>query len=89
MWSHRPTGQTSSQGPGKGLGSGEGLGHPPSWQQSDSVQAPLMRAPLDQHSCHSPRNVAPAAHIDWSAKADRPHVGLQHSDCSAHLSPQS
>ena len=58
-------------------------------QQSDSVQAPLMRASLDEHSCHSPRNVAPAAHIDWSAKADRPHVGLQHSDCSAHLSPQS
>mgnify|MGYP004267806111 CR=1 FL=1 len=49
----------------------------------------LMRASLDEHSCHSTRNVAPAAHIDWSAKADRPHVGTQHSDCSAHLSPQS
>ena len=57
-------------------------------QQSDSVQAPLMRASLDEHSCHSPRNVAPAAHMDSSAKADRPHLGTQHSDRSAHLSPQ-
>ena len=34
MSSHRPAGQTSSQGPGEGLGSGEGLGNLPSWQHS-------------------------------------------------------
>ena len=58
-------------------------------QQSDSVHAPLLRASLDQHSVLSPRNVAPAAHVDWFAKADRRHLGRQHSEACAHCSPQS
>ena len=58
-------------------------------QQSDSVHAPLLRASLDQQSVHSPLNVAPAAHVDWFAKADRPHLGWQHSEDCAHCSPQS
>ena len=58
-------------------------------QQSDSVHAPLLRASLDQHSVHSPLNVAPAAHMDWSAKADMLHLGRQHSEDCAHCSPQS
>ena len=58
-------------------------------QQSDSVHAPLLRASLDQQSVRSPLNVAPAAHMDWSAKADRLHLGWQHSEDCAHCSPQS
>ena len=58
-------------------------------QQSDSVHAPLLRASLDSHSVHSPLNVAPAAHMDWFAKADRLHLGTQHSEDCAHCSPQS
>ena len=58
-------------------------------QQSDSVHAPLLRDSVDQHSVHSPRNVAPAAHVDWLAKVDRLHLSLQHSEDCAHCSPQS
>ena len=58
-------------------------------QQSDSVHAPLLRASLDRHSVPSSLNVAPAAHVDWFAKADRPHLGWQHSEDCAHCSPQS